>query len=395
MLMGVRNFLRGSLQVDLRGAAVERFLNLCSIHGVAFWDMRCLDVDHFTAWVSVGGYLSLRPYARKTGCKVHVIQKRGLPFASRFLVKRWVLFLCFILSIVAVYYLSAFVWTIEVQGCEQTTETEILGLVKKAGLRTGTKRSDCDLVKMRNIVMSSTDKLSYFTINFKGIHAIIEVQERENPAEKPKEQPPCDVVSDLTGIVLRLRVRTGKAMVQIGDTIQPGDLLASGTIRNENDETQITQLHAEAEADVRTWYTLRAAVPCELQLLNKTEAYSESRTFLLGERRFPLGLIEKKAVPWYDKQIKTHYLYLHQYFRWPIGLERQKIICCEAEKAAIDAAALSNLLEQRMLHQLLTAKPEAQLVQADFTLEQSSQGAWLGVLKVELVETTGLEVPIG
>ena len=47
MLMGVRNFLRGSLQVDLRGAAVERFLNLCSIHGVAFWDMRCLDVDHF------------------------------------------------------------------------------------------------------------------------------------------------------------------------------------------------------------------------------------------------------------------------------------------------------------------------------------------------------------
>lgn len=44
MLMGVRNFLRGSLQVDLRGAAVERFLNLCSIHGVAFWDMRCLGV---------------------------------------------------------------------------------------------------------------------------------------------------------------------------------------------------------------------------------------------------------------------------------------------------------------------------------------------------------------
>ena len=395
MLMGVRNFLRGSLQVELRGAAVERFLNLCSIHGVAFWDMRCLDVDHFTAWVSVGGYMSLRPYARKTGCKVQVIRKRGLPFLSKFLAKRWILFLGFLLSIVTVYYLSAFVWTIEVQGCEQTTETEILELVKRAGLQTGTKRSNCDLLKMQNIVMSNTEKLSYFTINFKGIHAIIEVQERDNPAEKPQKQSPCDVVSDLTGIVLRLRVRTGKAMVQIGDTIQPGDLLASGTIRNENDETQITQLHAEAEADVRTWYTLRAAVPCELQLLNKTEAYSENSTFLFGERRFPLGLIEKKSVPWYDKQIKTHYLSLHEYFRWPIGLERQKIICCEAEKAEIDAAALSKLLEQRMLNRLLMNKPEAQLVQTDFTLEQSSQGAWLGVLKVELVETTGLEVPIG
>jgi sporulation protein YqfD len=247
---------------------------------------------------------------------------------------------------------------------------------------------------MRNVVMSSTDKLSYFTINFKGILAIIEVQERENPAEKPKEQPPCDVVSDLTGIVLRLRVRTGKAMVQIGDTIQPGDLLASGTIRNENDETKITQLHAEAEADVRTWYTLRAAVPCELQLLNKTEAFSENHTFLLGERRFPLGLIEKKAVPWYDKQIKTHYLHLHEDFRWPVALERHRTLFCAPKEAAVDRDALAEILEKRMLDRLLAQKPGALVQQADFTLEQSPKGAWLGVLKVELVETTGRQVPM-
>lgn len=395
MLMGVRNYLRGSLQVDLRGAAVERFLNLCAIHGVAFWNMRCLDADHFTAWVSVGGYLRLRPYARKTGCRVRVVRRRGLPFAAKKAVRRWVLCICLLLCVGMVYFLSGFVWTIEVQGCKQTTETEILELVKKAGLKTGTRRADCNLKEMRNIVMSNTDKLTYFTINFKGIHAIVEVQEREKPAEKPEKQPPCDVVSDVTGIVLRLRVRTGTAMVKVGDTLQHGDLIASGTIVNENDETQITLLHAEAEADVRTWYTLRTVVPGELQLLTEIKSYEDRSVLLLGERRFPLGLIEKNTVPWYDKQIKTHYLHLHENFRWPIGLERQKTAYCGAEKAAIDAAALSKLLEQRMLDRLLASKPNAQLVQADFTLEQSPQGAWLGVLKVELVETTGQEVPIG
>ena len=395
MLMGVRNYLRGSLQVDLRGAAVERFLNLCAIHGVAFWDMRCLDADHFTAWVSVGGYLHLRPYARKTGCRVRVVRRQGLPFTAKQVVRRWVLYVCLVLCVGMVYYLSAFVWTIEVQGCKQTTETEILELVAQAGLKTGTRRSKCNLREMRNIVMSNTDKLSYFTVNFKGVHAIVEVLERENPAEKPERQPPCDVVSDVTGIVLRLRVRTGKAMVRAGDTLQAGDLIASGVIVNENDETQTTLLHAEAEADVRTWYTLRTAVPCELQLLTEIREQTERATFLLGERRFPLGLIEKNSVPWYDKQIKTHYLHLHQHFRWPIGLERQKTVYCGAEKAAIDAAALSDLLKQRMLERLLETKPNAELVQADFTLEQSPQGAWLGVLKVELVETTGREVPIG
>ena len=394
MLMGVRNYLRGSLQVDLKGAAVERFLNLCAIHDVAFWDVRCLDADHFTAWVSVGGYLNLRPYARKTGCRVHVIKRRGLPFSAKRAVRRWVLWSGVLLCICAVYTLSAFVWTIEVRGCNQTTEEEILELVAQAGLQTGTRRSECNLREMRNIVMANTDKLSYFTVNFKGTHAIVEVLERENPAEKPKRQPPCNVVSDLTGIILRLRVRTGKATVAVGDTIQMGDMIASGIIINANDESQTTLLHAEAEADVRTWYTLKAAVPDELYLLEETEGIGQRQVFLLGTRRFPLGLIEKTTVPWYDKQIKTHYLHLHEHFRWPIGLERQSITYCGVKEAAIDDKALSEVLEQRMLARLMKSKPGAQLVQADFTLEQSPKGAWLGVLKVELVETTGREVPI-
>ena len=89
-----------------------------------------------------------------------------------------------------------------------------------------------------------------------------------------------------------------------------------------------------------------------------------------------------------------HYLHLHEHFRWPIGLERQNITYCGVKEAAIDDKALSEVLEQRMLARLMKSKPGAQLVQADFTLEQSPKGAWLGVLKVELVETTGREVPI-
>ena len=42
----------------------------------------------------------------------------------------------------------------------------------------------------------------------------------------------------------------------------------------------------------------------------------------------------------------------------------------------------------------MQGKPDAQLVQSDFKLEQNVQGAWLGTLKVELIETTGKEVPM-
>ena len=394
MLMQVRNWLRGSLQVDIRGASVERFLNLCAIHGVAFWKMETLDVDHFTAWVSLEGYAALHPYARRTGCRVRVMEKRGAPFAAGRMTRRRTLWAGLLACAVLILWLSGFVWTIRVEGCQNTTPEEILVMMEQVGLKTGARRRNLDNRTMQNHVLSMTDKLEYFTLNFKGTQAIVRVWEKEKPVEKPEKLPPCNVVSEVTGVVTALRVRTGKATVKVGDTLRPGDPIATGIIVNENNETQITRLRAEAEADVRTWYTVKTAVPDGLWVLDYDGRVSERYCFLLGTRRIPLGIIEKNTVSWYDKQIKTHYLHLHEDFRWPVALERQQTLFCTAKEASVDRDALGKLLRQRMLDRLLAEKPGARVQQADFTLEQSSKGAWLGVLKVELVETTGRQVPM-
>ena len=395
MLMQIHNFLRGSLQVDIQGAAIERFLNLCAIHGVAFWDIQTLDADHFTAWVSAGGYFALRPYARKTGCRVRVSRKKGLPFAVRSMTRRWALWLSVLLCAAVVFCLSGFVWTIEVQGCRQITQREMLQLLQQAGLRTGTRRSTLNIRELRNAVMLQTDKLSYFTVNFKGTQAVVRVWEKRNRETKPEVPGPCDVVSDLTGIVLELRVRTGQALVKVGDTLQAGDRIATGVIVNQNDETEQTLLHAEAEADVRTWYTLKTVVPAELQTLSYAEPREKSLSLLLGQRRFPLKIIEKPALSCYDKKIDIHVLQLQDNFRWPIALVEEQTTRCAVDPGEVDRETLAEVLEQRMTTRLRETAPEAELVRSSFRLEKTSGGAWLGVLEAELVETTGKEVPIG
>ncbi|MBD4340580.1 hypothetical protein GUH15_31970, partial [Xanthomonas citri pv. citri] len=55
--------------------------------------------------------------------------------------------------------------------------------------------------------------------------------------------------------------------------------------------------------------------------------------------------------------------------------------------------ALSALLEERMLRRLLAAKPEAELCGHTFSLEKTGGGAYLGVLRAELIETCGVEAP--
>lgn len=392
--MRIRNYLRGSLQLDIYGAAIERFLNLCSLHNVAFWDVEALDVDHFTAWISAEGYSALRPYARKTACRIRVRRKLGLPFAAMRATHRRALWLSLIICTVTAYLLSAFVWTIRVEGCNTLSEEDVLQWMAQAGLQTGTRRKNIRMKELRNNIMMQTDKLSYFTINFKGTQAIVTVWERENPVEKPEKPLPCHVVSELTGVVSALRVRSGLACVKVGDTVQPGDMLASGRIVNQNDETDVTLLAASAEADVRTWYTRQTAVPNELAVLFAENTPRDRLCLLLGTQRFPLCIIENHTDSWYDKQVKTHYLKLHEDFRWKMGIEVQKTTICHAEKAKIDRSALEKLLQQRMMDSLMKEKPEAQLVSAKFQLKQTTQGAWLGVLDVELIETTGKEVPM-
>ena len=395
MIKRFQNIARGCLMIDLRGASVERFLNLCAIHGVSLWGIHTVDTDHYTAWVNVAGYVALRPYARKTGCKLRVLKKRGIPFAAKRITHRKMLWIGMCAVVVLVWFLSGFVWTIRVEGCDQLSEHEVLALLEQAGLHTGVRKQSLHITDLKNHVMLNADKLSYFTVNFQGTKAIVQVWERRHPEEKPTEPQPCDVISGLTGIVSEVRVKTGLAAVKPGDTIQAGDLIARGTIVNENDNTQITLLPADAEVDLRTWYTVRCAVPCELSVLTPEEVRSGRLELLWDRKRIPLGRIEKTELPWYDKQINTRYLNLHEDFHWPIGLIRETHSICRAESADLDNEALAAALETRMKEALLAEKPDAQLISAEFSLEVSEQGAWLGVLNVEMLETTGVKFPIG
>ena len=395
MVKRIQNLARGCLMLDLRGAAIERFLNLCGIHGVSLWGVRTLDVDHYTAWVSVAGYAALRPYARKTGCRLRVLKKRGIPLAAKQLTRRRMLWCGLLTAVVLVWFLSGFVWTIRVEGCEQLSEREVLMLLEQAGLKTGVRKKNLHINDMKNSVMLSADKVSYFTVNFQGTKAIVQVWERRHPEEKPSEPKPCDVVSGLTGVITAIRVKTGLAAVKVGDTVQAGEIIARGTIVNENDHTDVTLLHAEAEIDLRTWYTLRIVVPSELSVLTPKKVVTSRRALLLGRQRIPFGRIEKKELSWYDKQINIRYLDLHEDFHWPIGRVTETLSICHAQPAALDIEALAVVLETRMKETFLAEKPDAQILSADFSLETSPQGAWLGILNMEMLETTGIEFPIG
>lgn len=390
--MKLGSSLRGCVKIQVNSGDGERFLTLCSKAGVFFFQVQALDADCFTAWLSVGDFPALRRCAAKTSSRIRVLEKRGLPFLLRPIARRRALLAGILLSIAVVLWSMGRVWIIRVEGCVETTPKEILQLLERAGLKTGARKAELSARALKNHVIAGCDKLSYLTVNFRGVQALVQVWERKDtPSAVPQEEP-CNIVSDKTGVILRLRVRQGTACVQVGDAVRPGDILAEGTLSGANGV--LRPVHAMAEAEIRSVYTIRTAVPAELRTLRRWEELRPERYLVLGKDRFSLRKIENTDNLWYDKQIQEQLLPIQEDFHFPVGLETVYRYCCIPSGEAPEQGELGALLERRMLERLAAAKPDAKLCGWTFSLEKTEGGALMGVLNAELIELCGVESPM-
>ena len=75
-------FLSGYVSLIAEGGFPERFINLCRLRGILLWELRCKD-GVITACMGRKDYLKIRPVAKKSGMRVRIKKKSGLPRCSK------------------------------------------------------------------------------------------------------------------------------------------------------------------------------------------------------------------------------------------------------------------------------------------------------------------------
>lgn len=385
------NLLRGTVQIEIRSGWPERFLSSCAQRGIALWNTSRKSPDCFTAWVSAADYFRLRKCAGRSMTRLHILQKRGIPFVAHRLMRKRVLWLTALACLLGIWYLSGFVWTISVTGCSNVSQREVLELLEQHGLHFGTrvKRIDGDL--LRNDVLAETDKLAYLVVNVHGTHAEIKVTERSPVPDAEALAAPCDVVADGTGVIQALRVLQGTALVKVGDAIAEGERIASGIVTDA--QGGVTRIHAVAEADILTRRILRTAVPAEGAGYTRSGGTQTRRYFVVGSCKIPLNIIEKKRFAWYDKTLETKQLVLREDFRLDLGITVETEYVCSTAPVQADPEALARVLKRRMEEAYAAACPSGMVQSSTFRMEEEN-GAYVGILELETIETIGVTAPL-
>ena len=176
MLISTWNFLRGYVMIEVSGFSVERFLNLAVHRGIYIWNIERKG-NKTNMSVGIKGYRMLKLCARKTGCKMKIKRKVGLPFITYSYRKRVMIPIGIIVFIVLIYTMASFVWLIEVEGNEKVTSQEIVEKLDENGYKIGRLKYKMNLRQAEQIMMNDFSEILWTGISFEGTKLIVEITE--------------------------------------------------------------------------------------------------------------------------------------------------------------------------------------------------------------------------
>ncbi len=388
MLLRLLNFLRGNVRIEMRGACIERLLNICAFHGIDFWDLRRVDTDILYATVRIDGFRKLRKYARRTMTRVRIKGKAGVPFLVFRYRWRYALWGGALLSAAALFFLTSFVWTIEIVGCTYTTPVQILSALNELGLKTGVRKSAVDPTDLKNQMLLKVGKLSWITINLKGTHAEIVVREREETPYMIPQDEPCDIVAGKTGVIHKMNVMEGKALFTPGQTVLKGEVLVSGRIDSETAGPRF--VHSLAEVQARTWYSLSGTAPEAYYKKTYTGAKKSRKALIFGDKRVNLYLNSSIPFAFCDKMIEKEKVIINDNMHLPVSVVTETYLEYTPVKTRSVSGEVSTAIK-RSLERRLSETIQGGTVRSSNYTFQNEKGAVTMTLNAECLEEIALE----
>lgn len=279
-------FLFGYVCFTAKGGFPERFINLCRHNGILLWELRNTD-SVITACTDCVGYKKIRPVARKSGMKVRIKRKCGMPFFIERHSRRIGLLIGACFCAAAVMILSTRIWSVDVVGNVRVPSETIIGVFEELGVKKGAAGSKIDIGSTEIAALQKLPELSWLNINISGSAARIEVRETvESPEIDGGDTTPTDIVAARDGQIVIIRPFNGTQEQKIGNPVLKGDLLISGI--KENKDLTVSFCKAGGYVVARTSRNISVTQNSRLKV---RKAVSQKKSYEIGflSFSFPLG----------------------------------------------------------------------------------------------------------
>lgn len=263
---------------------------------------------------------------------------------------------------------SLTVWRVEIKGNERFGAVEIESALATAGLSVGDLSPTLDIAAIKNRFLRENPEISWIGIYLRGTTAQIEVREASTEGNTPSHTGFCNLVASADGVIERISVDAGRAVVTPGATVRAGELLISGIYRT---ATGLRATRAEGSVLARSEETVTV-----FQALSSDEKQPDTREIdglwleFFGKK---IKLFKKsgKTDAEYDIIKRKEQIILFNRISLPIFIEQDERITYSTRTVTLNEEQVVRMafsrLRAEMAARFATAEVVAEQVYAEWT----------------------------
>ncbi|NFA60515.1 sporulation protein YqfD [Clostridium sporogenes] len=249
--MKFNKYKNATITIEIQSMIPERFINLLWRNGVKVKNVVKTNVTTFVLDIDLKDYTIMDDIAKRTGTKVKIVKRKGISFLILFLKRRFSLVIGIFIFSFIIYFMSTFIWDINITSTNGATPYEIRQQLKEYGVKPGINKKSIDVYKIEKKLIKDIDNIMWVKARIEGGKLIIKAEERQSPPTIVEDDEPCDLVAKKDGEVQRVYTTSGSAIVQKGYIVKKGDILIKG---EQGKEEETYEVHSEGKVFARTFY---------------------------------------------------------------------------------------------------------------------------------------------
>lgn len=299
-MIEVIRFIKGYLLIKVTGFSPERFMNLCSNHNIFLWDIENHG-EYYTMKISLKGFYRIKGITRKTGTRVVITKRYGLPFLSLRMWRRRIFLFGLLGSLIFWIWMSRYIWAIEVEGNYYVTTDIFQDFLYENGFQVGMKKDEVVIEQLEKSIRSEFDIVTWTSARIDGTRLLIQVKENDLISVQDKaplevtEGEGIDLVADKEGEVVSIITRSGVPKVSAGTMVQKGDVLVEGGVPIMNEDGTIRRYeYCRADADIM--------LRCVYRLTEEIDEKYDQKKYTGKEKKRPFIMLgtKKLKIPGYE-----------------------------------------------------------------------------------------------
>lgn len=357
MIWSMIRYIKGYLLIRVEGYSPERFLNACSHRGIELWGLRSAG-GAYEMYMTLKDFRKIKALSKKTGTKVRVRRRYGLPFFLHRYRRRKLFFAGAFLAVCLVYILTLFIWEIDIRGNLRRTDEALLSFLRSRDVYCGMTAGSVDCDQIADDLRGAYADLVWVSASVHGTRLVIQVKENEHLSAqtggKAQETEGTDLAATQDCTILSIVTRQGTPLVHEGDQVKKGDLLVNGRLDLKNDAGEVTGYrYCKAQADITGEYQISYEDTMEREFEIRSYQYErnnlvrQEELFLrAGDRIFSFGRL-KNNYQEYDYYVEESQLTVGENFSLPLFWGRRTAVPCSVRQENYTDSQLQQLLSRR------------------------------------------------